>query len=211
MSKIIIKLWNNKCFWKSKEDQPKQGPYFVLGGRIENAYSCVFKFVVVLRKWFKEKKTIWNFYFSIFCFVLSVAGIPILVTIITTGLVCTFYTTLVTIIISLKGRKNMLTLLITIILLGKKWYNPLFLFPVLSSSSISNFELKVQANKFCNFVEIWYLSLKGGMRAVIWTDVFQASVMFIGLAGSAIIGVIKVGSLEKVYNVTTAYKRLHIE
>lgn len=49
------------------------------------------------------------------------------------------------------------------------------------------------------------------MRAVIWTDVFQASIMFIGLFGSAVIGVVKIGSFEKVYNVTSEFKRLHIE
>ena len=49
------------------------------------------------------------------------------------------------------------------------------------------------------------------MRAVIWTDVFQASIMFIGLVGSAVIGIVKVGSLEKVFTVTREYKRLHIE
>ena len=49
------------------------------------------------------------------------------------------------------------------------------------------------------------------MRAVIWTDVFQASVMFLGLFGSAVIGVLKIGSFGKVYDVTTEFKRLRIE
>ena len=49
------------------------------------------------------------------------------------------------------------------------------------------------------------------MRAVIWTDVFQASVMFIGLFGSTVIGVVKIGSFGKIYDVTTECKRLHIE
>ena len=49
------------------------------------------------------------------------------------------------------------------------------------------------------------------MRAVIWTDFFQAFIMFFGLVGSAIIGVAKMESFEKFYNVTTEFKRLHIE
>ena len=49
------------------------------------------------------------------------------------------------------------------------------------------------------------------MRAVIWTDVFQASIMFIGLFGSVVIGIIKIGSFGKVYDVTTKFKRLRIE
>lgn len=49
------------------------------------------------------------------------------------------------------------------------------------------------------------------MRAVIWTDVFQASIMVFGLFGSTIIGVVKIGSFEKVFNVTTEFKRLYIE
>ena len=49
------------------------------------------------------------------------------------------------------------------------------------------------------------------MRAVIWTDVFQASIMFIGLFGAAVMGVIKIGSFERVVDITTEFKRLRIE
>ena len=49
------------------------------------------------------------------------------------------------------------------------------------------------------------------MRAVIWADVFQASIMFIGLFGSVIFGIVKIGSIRRVYSVTTEYKRLYVE
>ena len=49
------------------------------------------------------------------------------------------------------------------------------------------------------------------MRAVIWTDVFQASIMFIGLFGSAVLGIVKIGSMERVYEITTEFKRFRIE
>ena len=49
------------------------------------------------------------------------------------------------------------------------------------------------------------------MRAVIWTDVFQSMVMFIGLGTSLVIGVVNVGSFEKIYNITSEFKRFDIE
>lgn len=42
----------------------------------------------------------------------------------------------------------------------------------------------------------------GGMKAVVWTDVFQMIIMLLGLASVVALGTIKVGSLEKVW--TTA-------
>ena len=49
------------------------------------------------------------------------------------------------------------------------------------------------------------------MRAVIWTDVFQSVIMFIGLAGSAVLGVLNIGSFDKIYQTALDYKRLDIE
>ena len=73
-----------------------------------------------------------------------------------------------------------------------------------------NFKSEVTFILYLNFI-VKILLFQGGMRAVIWTDVFQASIMFIGLFGSAVIGIVKIGSFEKVYNVTTEFKRLHVE
>ena len=49
------------------------------------------------------------------------------------------------------------------------------------------------------------------MRAVIWADVFQAFIMFVGLVGSAIFGIVKIGSFEKAYDITTEFKRFYVE
>ncbi|KAH8023833.1 hypothetical protein HPB51_018052 [Rhipicephalus microplus] len=47
-----------------------------------------------------------------------------------------------------------------------------------------------------------FITNTGGMKAVVWTDVFQMSVMVLGLAFVVVLGVMKVGSPEKVW--TTA-------
>jgi len=72
----------------------------------------------------------------------AVAGVPLAASIITTGVVCTFYTTL------------------------------------------------------------------GGLKAVVWTDVFQAGVMIAGLVTVFIVGVLDVGGLGKVWEIANEGKRL---
>lgn len=47
-----------------------------------------------------------------------------------------------------------------------------------------------------------FYTVLGGMKAVVWTDVFQMSVMVLGLAFVVVLGVMKVGSIQKVW--TTA-------
>ncbi|XP_050034618.1 sodium-coupled monocarboxylate transporter 1-like isoform X2 [Dermacentor andersoni] len=47
-----------------------------------------------------------------------------------------------------------------------------------------------------------FYTVLGGMKAVVWTDTFQMTVMVLGLTTVVVLGVIKVGSLEKVW--TTA-------
>lgn len=56
-----------------------------------------------------------------------------------------------------------------------------------------------------------FLFFQGGMKAVIWTDVFQGVVMLAGLTTIIIVGTVKVGSLSAVFH--TAYKghRLDVE
>ena len=75
----------------------------------------------------------------------SVAGVPLAATIISTGVVCTFYTTL------------------------------------------------------------------GGMRAVIWTDVFQSAIMILGLLLTAILGVYQVGGFTKVIDMARKYERFTVD
>ncbi|XP_068761400.1 sodium-coupled monocarboxylate transporter 1-like [Montipora capricornis] len=71
----------------------------------------------------------------------AVAGIPLPVSILTTGIVCTFYTSL------------------------------------------------------------------GGLKAVVWTDVFQSVVMMGGLIAILVIGSVEVGGLDKVWQINKAYNR----
>lgn len=48
------------------------------------------------------------------------------------------------------------------------------------------------------------------MKAVIWTDVIQASVMFIGLILSIILGLIDVGGISNVWQTIQAGHRLQL-
>lgn len=58
---------------------------------------------------------------------------------------------------------------------------------------------------------IFGISLQGGMKAVIWTDVFQGVVMLGGMITIIIVGTVKVGSLGKVFDVAYRGHRLEIE
>lgn len=55
------------------------------------------------------------------------------------------------------------------------------------------------------------LCLQGGMKAVIWTDVFQGIVMLVGMTTIIIVGTVKVGSLGKVFDVAYKGHRLDFE
>jgi len=55
----------------------------------------------------------------------------------------------------------------------------------------------------------FYTSL-GGMRAVIWTDVFQSFVMTAGLLVTAVVGVMQVGSLSDVFKPAAEMDRLSL-
>ena len=52
------------------------------------------------------------------------------------------------------------------------------------------------------------ISLQGGLKAVIWTDVFQASIMVAGLIMVVIVGSIEVGGFGEVWKINDQYKRL---
>ena len=59
-----------------------------------------------------------------------------------------------------------------------------------------------------SFVCILYTSI-GGMKAVVWTDVFQCIVMWIGLVAVIIRGSLVLGGFEEVWK--TAYEGGRIE
>lgn len=48
-------------------------------------------------------------------------------------------------------------------------------------------------------------SSQGGLKAVIWTDVFQTLVMFLGQLAVIIVGSIKVGGLGRVWDVASQH------
>lgn len=48
-----------------------------------------------------------------------------------------------------------------------------------------------------------FFSLQGGLKAVIWTDVFQTLVMFLGQLVVIIVGSAKVGGLARVWEVAS--------
>lgn len=57
-------------------------------------------------------------------------------------------------------------------------------------------------------VATFYTSI-GGMKAVVWTDVFQAGVMLAGVLSIAIQGTIKAGGLRRVWEINNQWDRLH--
>jgi len=55
---------------------------------------------------------------------------------------------------------------------------------------------------------VFYTSL-GGLRAVVWTDVFQSVIILAGLIVIAVGGVVEVGSLRKVWDVNQRHGRIN--
>ena len=53
--------------------------------------------------------------------------------------------------------------------------------------------------------QVCCLSLQGGLKAVIWTDVFQTLVMFLGQLVVIIVGSAKVGGLGHVWDVASQH------
>lgn len=50
-----------------------------------------------------------------------------------------------------------------------------------------------------------FFSLQGGLKAVIWTDVLQTLVMFLGQLAVIIVGSAKVGGLGHVWDLASQY------
>lgn len=81
--------------------------------------------------------------------------------------------------------------------------------PGLALKTVANVPLL--ASIIATGVVCTFYTTLGGMRAVIWTDVFQASIMLIGLVGSAVLGILNIGSFDKIYQTNLDYKRLEID
>ena len=62
-----------------------------------------------------------------------------------------------------------------------------------------------------NDVTLYMMYLQGGMKAVIWTDVFQGVVMLLGLTTIIVVGTVKVGSLSKVFDIAYKGHRLDLK
>ncbi|XP_015763492.1 PREDICTED: sodium-coupled monocarboxylate transporter 1-like isoform X2 [Acropora digitifera] len=81
--------------------------------------------------------------------------------------------------------------------------------PSLTLESVTGFPLWLSAivtGLVCTF----YTTL-GGMKAVIWTDVFQGIVMLLGMITIIIIGTAKVGGLGKVFDIAHRGHRLDVD
>ena len=62
----------------------------------------------------------------------------------------------------------------------------------------------------CTLIPINVLFLifhQGGLKAVVWTDVFQSAVMVGGLITVAVIGSVEVGGLSKVWEINEHFNR----
>ena len=51
--------------------------------------------------------------------------------------------------------------------------------------------------------------VQGGLKAVVWTDVFQSVIMLAGLIIIAVAGVVEVGSLGKVWEINKRHGRIN--
>ena len=49
------------------------------------------------------------------------------------------------------------------------------------------------------------------MKAVIWTDMFQGTIMIVGLLTISIIGVNEAGSMKKIFEIFNERKRMTVE
>ncbi|PRD34447.1 UNVERIFIED_CONTAM: Sodium-coupled monocarboxylate transporter 1 [Trichonephila clavipes] len=80
--------------------------------------------------------------------------------------------------------------------------------PALALSAVTDFSLEVSIVIFglvCSF----YCAV-GGLRAVIWTDVFQAGLMFLSLIVIYIKGVGEGGGVSEIYRKSAESHRLNI-
>ena len=60
-----------------------------------------------------------------------------------------------------------------------------------------------------NEINIILYCHQGGLKAVIWTDVFQSMIMVAGLITVVIVGSIEVGGFDKVWQINKEFNRLN--
>ena len=58
------------------------------------------------------------------------------------------------------------------------------------------------------FFIVYYCDVKGGMKAVVWTDSFQMVVMFAGMLTLLISGCIKLGGIDVAWDVAYQNDRI---
>ncbi|KAL8184184.1 UNVERIFIED_CONTAM: Sodium-dependent multivitamin transporter, partial [Gekko kuhli] len=78
--------------------------------------------------------------------------------------------------------------------------------PALALNAVTHFDLWVGVLAV-GFVCILYTTL-GGLKAVIWTDVFQTFVMFAGQMAVIVVGTIKVGGMGRVWQVAADHGKI---
>lgn len=59
-----------------------------------------------------------------------------------------------------------------------------------------------------NFDDLGIASLKGGLRAVVWTDTFQTFIVVGGLIGIIIMGCNKVGGMAEIWRISQEGQRI---
>ncbi|XP_013102156.2 sodium-coupled monocarboxylate transporter 2 [Stomoxys calcitrans] len=86
---------------------------------------------------------------------------------------------------------------------------PVFIFiPSLAFSQVSGFNIHL-INVIVCAICVFY-TMFGGIKAVVWTDVVQGTIMVISVALVCILGVIKVGGIGEVLRLAQEGQRLHV-
>jgi len=66
-----------------------------------------------------------------------------------------------------------------------------------------------QQEKLFHYVSFFFFCHQGGLKAVIWTDVFQSMIMVAGLIVVVIVGSIEVGGFSEVWRINKQFDRLN--
>lgn len=60
------------------------------------------------------------------------------------------------------------------------------------------------------YISLNFLILQGGMKAVLWTDVFQAILMFLGILAVLIKGFVDLGGVGNVFRISYEGGRINV-
>ena len=63
--------------------------------------------------------------------------------------------------------------------------------------------------KMFHHLSLFLFCHQGGLKAVIWTDVFQSTIMVAGLIVVVIVGSIEVGGFARVWQINKEFDRLN--